>query len=150
MPGIKLNPKPQKLVLNQSAMIDDFFENVEMLSLLSAYEPYHLAWHLNRSFPVDFVRDDTRDIQHGGHTYIAYRYIDEINHIEHTLFATRNKTNYILPELKRIDFIWMIQGGHLVAHFIRDIPVLIKKISGVSDCRKILHENISNRHVFLV
>lgn len=150
MAGIKLNPKPQKLQLDNAAMVEEFFENVQMLSVICPFEAYHLAWHLNRNFPVEFVRHEQQDIHYGGNIFIAYKYIDDVNHIEHTLIATRCKTHFLLPELRNFDFIWMIQGGHLVDGLIRDIPVLIKKIKGVTDCRKILHQNLSQRQVFLL
>ena len=149
MATYKSNPKPYKLALDHVAMEADFFENVQMLSIICPHEAYHLAWLLNRHFPVEFVRALSLDIQHGNQIYSAYKYNDEINHIEHSLYATRAKTHFILPGLKNIDFIWMIQGGHLVDEYIKLIPPRIKRLSGISDCRIINHEALSQRQVFL-
>jgi hypothetical protein len=142
--------KPQTLQLNHTAVEEDFFDDLKMLCLICPHEPYHLAWHINRNIPIDFKRSPDQDILIGGNYYIVYEFIEENNQILHYLLATRCKTNYILPELKNIDFIWMIKGGHKVDEYIKKLPDMVKTLMGVIDCRVIDHKKLSNRKVFLL
>ncbi len=143
-------PKPIKLELNQWQVESEFFDDVQMLCLLCPHEPYHLAWHINRTLPFSLSRTPLQDINVASEFYVVYEFNDINNQILHYLIATRSKTRYILPELRNIDFIWMIKGGHLVDKYIAELPPILKSIPGVVDCRAIKHQILSQRQVFLL
>ena len=142
--------KPIKIGLDQKALDKEFFDDIKMLSIICPHEPYHLAWHINRTLPFTFTRTPEQDILVDNEYYVVCSFIDTNNLIEHYLIACRAKTRFILPDLKNFDFIWMIKGGHLVDNYIKQYPSIIKSIPGVVDCRSIDHEKLSQRQVFLL
>lgn len=143
-------PKTLSLQLDHTAVEEDFFEDLKMFCLICPHEPYHLAWHINGTLPFNFKRTPNQDILMGNDYYVVYEYEEPINQIQHYLVASRSKTNYILPELRNIDFIWMIKGGHKVEEYVKQLPAMTKNIPIVVDCRFINHKKLSNRKVFLL
>lgn len=143
-------PKTETLLLNFTAVENDFFEDLKMFCLLCPHEPYHLVWHINSTLPFNFKRTPNQDILIMNNYYVVYEYEDPLNQIQHYLIASRSKTNYILPELKNIDFIWMIKGAHKIEEYVKELPSMTKNIPIVSDCRLIDHKKLSNRKVFLL
>jgi hypothetical protein len=143
-------PKSQTLLLDHTAVEADFFEDLRMLCLICPHEPYHVAWHINGTLPFNFKRSPNQDIFMGNDYYVVYEYEEPITQIQHYLVASRSKTNYILPELKNIDFIWMIKGSHKVEEYVKTLPLMVKNIPVVVDCRHIDHKKLSNRKVFLL
>ena len=148
--AVSKQPKPQKLELNNELVEENFFEDVQMLCLICPHEPYHLAWHINRALPITFNRSPLQDIAIGDDQYVVFEFDETNNQIEHYLIATRSKTRYILPELRNIDFVWMIKGGHLVNKYIKELPTRLKALPGIVDCRQINHEKLKQRQVFLL
>lgn len=143
-------PKPIKIGLDQKALDKEFFDDLKMLSIICPHEPYHLAWHINRTLPFTFTRTPEQDLLVDNEYYVVYEFKDTNNLIEHYLIACRAKTRFILQDFKNIDFIWMIKGGHLVDKYIKEIPLMMKSIPGVVDCLCIEHEKLSQRQVFLL
>lgn len=142
--------KPIKIGLDQKALDKEFFDDIKMLSIICPHEPYHFAWHINRTLPFTFTRTPEQDILVDNEYYVVYEFKDNNNLIEHYLIASRAKTRFILHELKNIDFIWMIKGGHLVDKYIKEIPLMMKSIPGVVDCRSIELKSPNQRQVFLL
>ena len=105
----------QKLLLDVSAMVEDFFAETSLIGIVCTHPAYRLAWLLNTKFNLDFVRETESDIQKNDvdkkeHFFIVYKQINPTIGIDFTLYKLRSEKETLLPEVKQLDYIWMIQN----------------------------------------
>ena len=73
---------------------------------------YRLCWELNNALAIDLIRTKDLDINLKNNigTFSFYEFIDEENYIEFFLISNRSAKGFLIPELKTIDFLFMIKG----------------------------------------
>lgn len=122
--------KSQKLVLDNQALEDEFFEDIKLLGLVSAAEPYHLAWRVSRHLQWNFEREHDFDIHISELSFPVYHLNDHTKFFEQFIISNRCKSFYLLQEIKHIDFLWMLKGNlqtetlTQIQHFLKSIPVI--------------------------
>ncbi len=109
--------KSGKLVLDTSAMQDDFFEDAALIGIATTLPAHRLCWLLNASFNLGFVRAVEMDVclrsaREEDHQYFSvYQYVEPLNVGQHLLYRLRCGKQRLLPELKNLDFLWMVQSA---------------------------------------
>lgn len=109
--------KPAKLVLDTSAMQEDFFEATEMIGIASPLPGHRFVWMLNARFALNFRRaadmdvclnaKSKEDFQH----FAVYHFADTVGGSEHFLYRLRAEKKVLLPEVKNLDYLWLIQNA---------------------------------------
>ena len=108
--------KSSKLVLDTSAMQEDFFEAAAMIGIASSWPGHRFVWLLNGRFGLDFRRAADMDVclnakskddfQH----FAVYHFADTVSGAEHFLYRLRAEKKVLLPEVKNLDYLWLIQN----------------------------------------
>ena len=112
--------KSAKLVLDTSAMQEDFFEETAMIGIASSLSAHRFVWTLNARFGVNFRRAGDMDVclnakskddfQH----FAVYHFADAVCGAQHFLYRLRAEKKVLLPEVKNLDYLWLIQNARSV------------------------------------
>ncbi|MCO6496518.1 MAG: IPExxxVDY family protein [Chitinophagaceae bacterium] len=124
-----------KLQLDTDEMIDAFFENTKILGIVAPMEPYKFCWNLNTKLNYDFRTSHDLEIQmrknNRNYYFTIYEYKIPAGKMSHFLYNNRYDGEFLLPELKHFDFIWLMKyEEHIpekiasIIEAIRSIPVL--------------------------
>ncbi len=125
---------PKKLVLDVAEMEESFFEETSFVGIGCTMPGYRLAWLLNGTLQTAFARDPTMEValkvkNEGLHRYFP---IFEAQGLpagsRQLLYGLKDGGDVLLPEIKTLDYLWMIQGSDhateaaMYAGFLRQIP----------------------------
>jgi hypothetical protein len=121
-----------KLVLDMSAMQDDFFADTAMIGIATAMPGYHLCWALNKHFDINFERDPEQNIssqkKENQYHYPIYQCTFPDSSHKYMLYKLKNGAESLLPETKQLDYLWMVQTADPehdaieIARELRNIP----------------------------
>lgn len=123
-----------KLLLDIEAMQEDFFADSTFIGIASALPSYRFCWILNNYFNLKFQREPDMDVKLPGKkdnpdTYFSvYQYIVPTDIHTYTLYSLKTNDKSLLPEVKQLDYLWMIQSvtpekdAANYLKFLRNIP----------------------------
>lgn len=109
---------------------------------------YKLAWLINKQLALNLKRSE--DISfYDNDTVVAafayFEYYDELNRISYQLFANKDESVFLLPELKHMDYLLMIKGA--LEHFSIDtFAGKLKSLPGVLFATRLEHLNLKSKH----
>ncbi len=90
-----------------------FFEHAYILGIVSPFPDYQLCWHLNNTFDIDFRQNQELQVKFTRktieHFYSVFEYRVPGTTIVHYLYNNKYVGDFLLPEYKNLDFIWLIQ-----------------------------------------
>lgn len=102
-----------KLRINNEAAFEDFFSDVRLLGVMAPIELYKFCWHLNQVLSFDFRIDNQLEInlQKKGRSYFfpVCHYQKPVSSLQHFLYSNHDDGEYLLPELKHFDFLWLMK-----------------------------------------
>ena len=121
-----------KMTLNVAAMQEEFFSDTALIGIVSALPAYRFCWMLNEKFDMNFVRDAESDIciqdnQKQEHYFSIYKYCTPLNGNKYLIYKLKHDKESLLPEVKQLDYLWMIQSNSpeqdatQIANYLRDI-----------------------------
>ncbi len=104
-----------KLTLDIQSMQTEYFTDVALIGISSSVPDYRFCWLLNRCFNLKLARDMDSDIevQTKGDTLVfpIYRYEIPLNGNRYLLYKLKSEKESLLPEIRQLDYLWMIQHG---------------------------------------
>jgi hypothetical protein len=104
-----------KLTLDLNAMQDDFFADTELIGIRASMPAYRFCWLINTYFHFNFTRDPEFDIKMETPTgqdiyFEVYQYVLPQNSGKYIIYKLRSSEIHLLPEIKNLDFIWLVQS----------------------------------------
>ena len=121
-----------KWTLDIGAMQDDFFADSSMIGIVTAMPGYRFCWTLNEHFDINFLREPGQDIpmqkKDNKFHFPVYQYDLANSYHKHLLYKLKNGNETLLPEIRQIDYLWLIQtaspeeDAHRIARELRNIP----------------------------
>ncbi|MEO6135978.1 MAG: IPExxxVDY family protein [Ginsengibacter sp.] len=138
-----------KLKINNDVMIDDFFEETRLLGIVAPIEQYRFCWHLNQNLNFDFRINNNIEIQLNKKTrkyfFPIYQYGQQAGTIQHFLYNNEDDGEYLLPEFKHLDFLWLMKDDMMSETEITIFKNTIKDIPSVQMVIELTNEKIKNR-----
>ena len=121
-----------KMTLDVAAMRDDFFQDTALIGIVSALPAYRFCWLINRKFGTNFVRDSDSDVVLRGsdkeeHFFPIYKYHTDSQGFNYFIYRLKSGKETLLPEIKQLDYLWMIQSitpekdAEKIIHYLREI-----------------------------
>ncbi len=122
-----------KLRIDNEMMLEDFFENTRLLGIVASLEQYRFCWHLNQILNFDFRINNSIEIHLNkkmrNYFFPVYQYGQQSGTIKHYLYNNEDDGEYLLPEFKHLDFLWLMKDDimrdeevNIFMHSIRTIP----------------------------
>ena len=138
-----------KLILDTQDITDGFFEDTRLLGIMAPMKDYQFCWQLNNMLGIDFRVNNDIEIQlkkkNRNYFFSLYEYHEPATALEHYIYNNQFDGEYLLPEFKHLDFVWLIKGEYAPPEELKALMQSIKAISGVQLVNEMTNEKIKNK-----
>jgi hypothetical protein len=140
--------------LNTSGMADDFFEDVTLFGIQCALPAYQFILIVNEQLAYNFISAETGEIClqkiHKNESpktfkFSLYNCFEEYLSTEHIIYVNQSEGEYLLPELKGVDYIWLMKGEKYNAAGMQELHQCIRQIQQVQIVSLLSIDRIKNK-----
>lgn len=138
-----------KLSLNNIDLTDGFFEETRLLGIMAPIKSYQFCWQINTLLGIDFRINNEIEIQLAkrarNYFFAVYEYPEPTNCLVHYLYNNQFDGEYLLPEFKHLDFLWLLKGDVVTEEKLQELIQSVKEIPGVQLVVELTNEKIRNK-----
>ena len=138
-----------KLKIDNETIAREFFEDAVLLGIVAPIKDYLFSWQLNQVLGFDFRIKHDYEIQlskkERTYFFSIYEYEVPSTSIVHYLYNNQFDGEYLLPEFKHLDFVWLIKGEYISADELKALMGSIKLLPGVQLVNEMTNEKIKNK-----
>lgn len=138
-----------KLKLDIDDLASEFFEGTRLLGLVAPVKDYQFCWQLNNKLRFDFRVNNEIEIQltkkNRRYFFGVYEYKESNNCLEHFLYNNQFDGEYLLPEFKHLDFLWLLKGDIVADDRLASLMNCLRSMPGVQLVMELSHEKIRNK-----
>jgi hypothetical protein len=138
-----------KLKLNIEDMTDGFFEDTRLLGIVAPVKDYLLVWQLNNRLRFDFRSNHELEIQltkkERRYFFGIYEFREPGNALQHFLYNNQFDGEYLLPEFKHLDFLWLLKGDTVADEKLSHLMNSVRSVSGVQLVMELSQDKIRNK-----
>jgi hypothetical protein len=121
-----------KLKLDQDQLLEDFFDATHLVGIMSSAHDYQLCWQINQVIGYNFRVNNSLEINltknQRAFYFTVFEYQEPTKSAAHYLYNNHCQAEFLLPELKNIDYLWLIKGDYYQAD---DVKKLIEHLRHV-------------------
>lgn len=137
-----------KLVLNMKAATDEFFSDTALIGIGSALPGYKFCRAINIALNFDFTRRPDSDVAYqpskdDKHYFSLYQYNVPLSSCKHLLYKLRSEKRSLLPEVKQLDYLWLIRS-QLADEEARELIEQLRNIPDVQLAQHIPPDRLRN------
>jgi len=138
-----------KLKLDMGDMAEEFLDETRILGIVAPVKDYQLCWKLNQMLRFDFRNNNDIEIQlkRKNRTYYfsVFEYSEPNNALVHYLYNNGFDGEFLLPEFKHLDYLWLMKGDTVKEEFVSDLMNSLRTITGVQLVTEITHDKIKHK-----
>lgn len=138
-----------KLKLDVDDLADDFFEDTRLMGIVAPVKDYQFCWQLNHLLHFDFRVNNDIEIQlfkKQRHYYFAiFEYREPHNSLVHYLYNNQFEGEYLLPEFRHLDFLWLMKGDAVADSLFVHLMDTVRAIGGVQLVMELTNEKVKNK-----
>lgn len=138
-----------KFVVDNDEMILEFFDQTRLLGIVGPMKDYQFCWHLNQSMQIDFRVNNDLEImltrKKRSYYFAIYEYGEPAGSLVHYLYNNQFDGEYLLPEFKHLDFLWLMKGDIVSNDTVQAMMQSIREIQGVQLVMELSHDKIKNK-----
>lgn len=138
-----------KLKLDMDDMADEFLDDTRIIGIVAPVKDYQLCWKLNQMLRFDFRNNNDIEIQlkRKNRTYYfsVFEYSEPNNALVHYLYNNGFDGEFLLPEFKHLDYLWLMKGDTVKEEFVSDLMNSLRTITGVQLVTEISHDKIKHK-----
>jgi hypothetical protein len=116
-------------------MVEEFFDGTRLLGIVAPIKSYQFCWLLNQQLQIDFRINHEIEIQlekkKRKYFFSIYEYNEPNSSRTHFLYINQFDGEYLLPEFKHLDFLWLLKGDFTSNEELSLLQQSIKSISGL-------------------
>ena len=139
----------QKLKIDNEALAEEFFEDASLLGIVAPQKDYRFCWRLNQSLGFHFRVNNDLEIQltkkKRSYFFSIFEYKVPAITLTHYLYNNQYDGEYLLPEFKHLDFLWLIKGDPVPAEDLKNLMQSVRTIQGVQLVTEMTNEKIKNK-----
>lgn len=138
-----------KLRLNIDELTHDFFEDTRLLGITASVKNYQFCWLLNNALGFRFRLNPEIEIhllkKSRSYYFKVYQHNIRNSFLKHYLYHNHFDGEYLLPEFKHMDFLWLMKGDCVDDENCSQLIQSVKKITGVQLVAELTNEKIRNK-----
>lgn len=138
-----------KLILDNKDLTDGFFEETKLLGIMAPVKDYQFVWKVNNLLGIDFRINHELEIQltkkQRNYFFSLYEYPEPSTFLVHYLYNNQFDGEYLLPEFKHLDFLWLLKGDYVSDESLQQLIQSIRNINGVQLVVELTNEKIKNK-----
>jgi len=137
------------LALSTQDIINDFFEDAKLLGIVTTVKDYRFCWNLNEMLNLDFRVNHELEIKlfrkKRRYYFSVYEYQEPNTSLCHYLYNNLNDGEYLLPEFKNLDFLWLMKNDTVTHEYLEQLKSLLMSIPEVQLITELTNEKIKNK-----
>ncbi|MBL0233954.1 MAG: IPExxxVDY family protein [Chitinophagaceae bacterium] len=141
--------KSNKLVLDNSEMTEEFFENTRLLGIMAPVKDYQFCWHLNSMIGLDFRLNHDIEIRlvkkKRDYFFSVYEFAEPVNFLCHYVYNNKFDGEYLLNEFRHFDFLWLMKGDEVTNQTLQQTIATIRTIPSVQLITELAIDKIENK-----
>ena len=141
--------KTNKLILDNSEMTEEFFENTRLLGIVAPVKDYQFCWHLNSMIGLDFRLNHEIEIRlirkKRDYYFSVYEYAEPVNFLCHYVYNNKFDGEYLLNEFRHFDFLWLMKGDEVMDETLQQTISTIRTIPSVQLITELAIDKINNK-----
>lgn len=138
-----------KLVLDTNQLTEHFFDGAKLLGIMAPMKDYQFCWQINNWLGIDFRINNEIEIQltRKGRNYFfsVFEWAEPSNCLMHYLYNNQHMGEYLLPELKHFDFLWLMKDDYIADDMLQQLTKSIREMQGVQMVAELTNEKIKNK-----
>lgn len=142
-----------KLELNTQEIIEHFFEGSKLLGIVTTVKDYRFCWNLNNMLGINFRinHDFEIKLERKGRQYFfsVYEYHEPNSTLCHYLYNNLHDGEYLLPEFKNLDFLWLMKNDTITEEYLRQIKTMLLALPEVQLTTELTNEKIKNKEYLI-
>ena len=138
-----------KLKIDNETLAQEFFEDAMLLGIVAPIKGYQFSWQLNQILGFNFRVNNDFEIQltkkQRKYFFSVYEYAVPSSCLMHYLYNNQFDGEYLLPEFKHLDFLWLIKGEAVSSEELKSLMQSIKSLPGVQLVNEMTNEKIKHK-----
>lgn len=130
-------------------MTEGFFEDTRLIGIVAPVKDYQLVWQLNNRLRLDFRSNHELEIQlakrQRKYFFGVYEYREPGTALGHFLYNNQFDGEYLLPEFKHLDFLWLQKGDTVTEEKMAWLLNSVRAVPGVQLVMELRQEKIRNK-----
>lgn len=150
---IKATMAIQRLELDTQEIIENFFEDSRLLGIVTTVKDYRFCWNLNNMLGINFRINHDFEInlrrRKRQYFFSVYEYHEPNGVLCHYLYNNLYDGEYLLPEFKNLDFLWLMKNDAVTETYLSQIKTLLLSIPEVQLITELTNEKIKNKEYLI-
>ena len=142
-----------KLKIDTETLIDDFFDSARLFGIVAPVKDYLFSWHINQTLGFKLRINHSIEIQlkkkDRNYFFPIYEFPVSGCCMVHYLYNNRDDGEYLLPEFKHLDYLWLAKGEPMEADEVQVFQQSLKLLPSVQLVTEMTNEKIKNKQ-FLI
>ena len=138
-----------KLVLDKEELTNYFFEDCRLLGIMAPIKDYQFCWHVNNILGMQFRVNNEIEIQlkkkKRDYFFSVFEFPEELTALAHYVYNNKFDGEYLLPEFRHLDFLWLLKGDESKDERINDVIEAVRSIPSVQLVVELTNEKIKNK-----
>jgi hypothetical protein len=138
-----------KLRLDNDELTSDFFGDTRLLGIVAPVKSYQFCWQLNNHLRFDFRINNQIEIQlakkQRKYFFHVYECPEACNTLVHYLYSNQHDGEYLLPEFRHLDFLWLLKGDAVSEEMLSDLVRSIKTLPPVQLVTELTQDKIRHK-----
>jgi hypothetical protein len=138
-----------KLKIDNETLAQEFFEDSLLLGIVAPIKDYQFSWQLNQILGFNFRVNNDFEIQLSKkdrkYFFAIYEYAVPSTCLVHYLYNNQFDGEYLLPEFKHLDFLWLIKGEAVSDEELKLLMQSIRSLPGVQLVNEMTNEKIKHK-----
>jgi len=138
-----------KLKIDNETLAQEFFEDSLLLGIVAPIKDYQFSWQLNQILGFNFRVNNDFEIElkkrDRKYFFAIYEYAVPSTCLVHYLYNNQFDGEYLLPEFKHLDFLWLIKGETVSPEELKALMQSIRSLPGVQLVNEMTNEKIKHK-----
>ena len=138
-----------KLTLDLDELADGIFRDSRLIGIVAPVKDYQICWQFNQLMGFDFRNNSEIEIQlnkkNRTYYFSVFEYREPNSSLVHYLYNNEFDGEYLLPEFRHLDFLWLMKGDEMKEEVFRSIMATIREINGVQLVSELSYGQIRNK-----
>lgn len=143
-----------KLKIDNDSLVEEFFECSRLLGIVAPVKDYQFSWLINQALGYSFRINNGLEIQlkkkNRNYFFSIYEYEVPGCCMVHYLYNNQYDGEYLLPEFKHLDFLWLAKGEEMDTEALTSLQQSLRNLPAVQLVNEMTHEKMRNKqHLIL-
>lgn len=141
-----------KLDIGQTA--DNFFDQCQLIGIVAPIKQYSFVWHINQKLGLQMRLNNDLEIplrkKIRNYYFSVFEYKVPGSVLTYYLYNNKNEGEYLLPEFKHLDFLWLNKYDTLSEASLNELVLNLRQLPLVQMAVPIKHELLKNRDYLIL